>query len=228
MKIGGLQKLSLLDFPEKTACIVFTEGCNLRCPFCHNASLVTRGGDFVTEDELFTLLTRRKGVLDGVVITGGEPLLHKDLMNLIIKIKEKGYLVKLDTNGCFPDRLNEIIESGLIDYVAMDVKNSPDKYAQTVGIKDFDVQPVKDSVQLIKRGKVDYEFRTTVVKPFFDETDFMKIGEWIKGANKYYLQKFKDSGDLISPDGLGEYSASEMQNFLKIAQSFVPSSKIRG
>ena len=228
MKIGGLQKLSLLDFPEKTACIVFTEGCNLRCPFCHNASLVTRGGDFVTEDELFTLLTRRKGVLDGVVITGGEPLLHKDLMDLIIKIKEKGYLVKLDTNGCFPDRLNEIIESGLIDYVAMDVKNSPDKYAQTVGIKDFDVQPVKDSVQLLKRGKVDYEFRTTVVKPFFDETDFMKIGEWIKGANKYYLQKFKDSGDLISPDGLGEYTPDEMQNFLKIAQSFVPSSKIRG
>ena len=147
---------------------------------------------------------------------------------IIIKIKEKGYLVKLDTNGCFPDRLNEIIESGLIDYVAMDVKNSPDKYAQTVGIKDFDVQPVKDSVQLLKRGKVDYEFRTTVVKPFFDETDFMKIGEWIKGANKYYLQKFKDSGDLISPDGLGEYTPDEMQNFLKIAQSFVPSSKIRG
>lgn len=228
MIIGGLQKLSLLDFPDKTACIVFTHGCNFRCPFCHNASLVIGNETFSSEEEVFTLLKKRKGLLDGVVITGGEPLIHKDLKELILKIRNEGYSVKLDTNGTFPDRLNELIDLKLVDYVAMDIKNSPERYAETIGLASFDLAPVKKSVELLKEGKVDYEFRTTVVKPYFDEKSFVGIGEWIKGAKRYYLQNFKDSGELILPEKCSAYSEEEMQEFLSVILPFVPSAKIRG
>ncbi len=228
MKIGGLQKLSLLDFPDKTACIVFTSGCNFRCPFCHNASLVIGNETFSSEEEVFTLLKKRKGLLDGVVITGGEPLIHKDIKELILKIRDEGYSVKLDTNGTFPDRLKELIELKLVDYVAMDIKNSPERYAETIGLPSFDITPVADSIALLKEGLVDYEFRTTLVKPYFEKADFEKIGEMISGADKYYLQNFKDSGELIDGENLSAYSSEEAEEFLAVVKKFVPSAKIRG
>ncbi len=230
MKLGGLQKLTLLDFPEKMACTVFTEGCNLRCPFCHNASLVVNLGQFeeTKEEEVFALLAKRKGVLDGVAITGGEPLLHRDIDVFIDRIKALGFAVKLDTNGTFPDRLKNLIDTGRVDYVAVDIKNSPERYAETVGIKDFDVAPVRETVEILKNGKVDYEFRTTVVKPLFDKAAFEAIGKWISGAKKYFLQKFKDSGELIAADGLSGYTDEEMQEFLGVVKKYVPNAEIRG
>lgn len=230
MKLGGFQKLTLLDFPEKMACTVFTEGCNLRCPFCHNASLVVNPGEYgeTKEEEVFELLNKRKGVLDGVAITGGEPLLHKDIDAFIDRIKALGYAVKLDTNGTFPDRLKYLIDTGRVDYVAVDIKNSPERYAETVGIKNFDVTPVLETVELLKRGKVGYEFRTTVVKPLFTAADFESIGKLIAGAKKYYLQKFKDSGELIAGENLSAYSDEEMAEFLGIVKKYVPAAEIRG
>lgn len=230
MRLGGFQKLTLLDFPEKMACTVFTEGCNLRCPFCHNASLVVNADSFeqVDESEVFALLKKRKGILDGVAITGGEPLLQKDIAEFIDEIKGMGYAVKLDTNGTFPDKLAELIESRRVDYVAMDIKNCPERYGETVGIKNYDVTNVKKSVEYLKQGKVAYEFRTTVVKPLFDKDAFMKIGEWIKGADKYFLQKFKDSGELIDGGGLSAYSDEEMSEFADIVKQYVPNVEIRG
>lgn len=230
MKLGGFQKLTLLDFPEKMACTVFTEGCNLRCPFCHNASLVVNPGEYgeTKEEEVFELLNKRKGVLDGVAVTGGEPLLHKDIDAFIDRIKALGYAVKLDTNGTFPDRLKYLIDTGRVDYVAVDIKNSPERYAETVGIKNFDVTPVLETVELLKRGKVGYEFRTTVVKPLFTAADFESIGKLIAGAEKYYLQKFKDSGELIAGENLSAYSDEEMAEFLNIVKKYVPAAEIRG
>ena len=200
MIIKGLQKLTLLDYPGKCACTVFTFGCNLRCPFCHNASLVQkREGDdgAISEDEFFSFLDSRKGLLDGVTITGGEPLLQPDLKEFIIKIKEKGFLVKLDTNGTFPKKLKQLIDANLLDYVAMDVKNGFTKYPLTVGVKDFDVAPVKESIEILLDDKVDYEFRTTVSKELFNLSDIEEIGDALKGAKRYFLQAFKDSGDIL-------------------------------
>lgn len=230
MKLGGFQKLTLLDFPEKMACTVFTEGCNLRCPFCHNASLVVNPGEYgeTKEEEVFELLNKRKGVLDGVAITGGEPLLHKDIDAFIDRIKALGYAVKLDTNGTFPERLKYLIDTGRVDYVAVDIKNSPERYAETAGVKNFDVTPVLETVELLKRGKVGYEFRTTVVKPLFTAADFESIGKLIAGAEKYYLQKFKDSGELIAGENLSAYSDEEMTEFLNIVKKYVPAAEIRG
>ena len=229
MLIKGLQKTTLLDFPVKVACTVFTGGCNFRCPFCHNASLVLSPNevDTIDEKDFFDYITKRKGILDGVCITGGEPLMQKDIIPFIKKIKEIGLAVKLDTNGSYYDILKEILSLGLVDYVAMDIKNCPDKYNITVGLNQAP-QDIDRSIDLLLEGNIPYEFRTTVVKPFFEESDFEKIGNWIKGANKYYLQKFKDSGDLINGEGLGEYSPDEMQKFLSIVQRIVPNTKIRG
>lgn len=208
MIIKGLQKLTLLDYPGKCACTVFTFGCNLRCPFCHNASLVQkRDGDdgVISEDEFFSFLDSRKGLLDGVTITGGEPLLQPDLKEFIIKIKEKGFLVKLDTNGTFPKKLKQLIDANLLDYVAMDVKNGFTKYPLTVGVKDFDVAPVKESIEILLDDKVDYEFRTTVSKELFNLSDIEEIGDALSGAKRYFLQAFKDSGDILG----GSFSSPE-------------------
>lgn len=199
MKIHGFQKMTLLDYPGKVACTVFTAGCNLRCPFCHNALLVTEIDNSFeySEQDIFDYLNKRKGLLDGVVITGGEPLLQIDIAGFIKKIRQLGFLVKLDTNGCFPDKLSELIDEGLIDYVAVDIKNCPQKYALTVGKQDFDITNIKRTVEILKQGRIPYEFRTTVVKEFHSVDDIQKIGEWINGADKYYLQNFVDSGNLI-------------------------------
>ncbi len=228
MRIGGLQKLTLLDFPGKIACTVFTVGCNFRCPFCHNASLVTHTDDAgsFSEGELMDFLRKRQGVLEGVAITGGEPMLWPDLPELMAEIRALGFAVKLDTNGSFPDRLAGVLERGLADYVAMDVKNSPEKYALTAGTA-AETENVKRSVRLLLDRGGDYEFRTTVVKGLHEPADIEAAARWIRGAKRYYLQAFRDSGDLIG-EGLSAFSPKEMQTLLEAARKEIPNTEIRG
>lgn len=204
MRIGGLQKLTLLDFPGHVACTVFLQGCNFRCPFCHNASLVL-GTDAVSENEVLSFLKKRQGLLDGVAITGGEPLLSAEIDALLEKIKALGYRVKLDTNGSFPERLRGLIQRKLVDYVAMDIKNSREKYDLTAGTSGF-LPSVEESVALLKEGLIPYEFRTTVVDELHEPADFAAIGQWLKGAQAYFLQAFVDSGNLL---GVGMHAASK-------------------
>ena len=229
MQFSGFQKLTLLDYPEKTACTLFTAGCNFRCPFCHNAALVTHidNSNFFTEEYVLDYLKKRKGVLDGVCITGGEPLIHKDLPDFIKKVKELGYLVKLDTNGSYPERLQALIESGNIDYVAMDIKNSKEKYLITAECDEDDLQNVKQSVEILKQGKIDYEFRTTVVKEYHEPEDIKKIAEWISGAPKYFLQNFIDSGDIIK-NNLSAVSGETLDLMQSYAQDMIPKVEKRG
>ena len=199
MQINGFQKLTLLDYPGKVACTLFTAGCNLRCPFCHNASLVINPDMSAGIDttEIPDYLKKRQGILEGVCISGGEPLLQPDIKDFIKEIKELGYSVKLDTNGCFPDKLKDLVNSGLVDYVAMDIKNSKKKYANTVGVTNFDIAPIEESVEFLKEGHVDYEFRTTVVKELHNVEDAQDIGVWLKGATRCFVQNFVDSGEII-------------------------------
>lgn len=228
MIIDGFQKLTLLDFPEKMACTVFTHGCNLRCPFCHNASLVDgREQEHIPEEEIFDFLEKRRGLLDGVAITGGEPLLQKDIKDFIRKVREKGFLVKLDTNGCYPDCLEEILGEGLVDYVAMDIKNSPAKYAQTVGIQNIDLSNINKSIELLKNSGIDFEFRTTVVNPLHTNEDFEEIGKWLEGAKKYFLQQFVDSGDVLE-SGMSAYSEETVRGFLDTVRKYIPTAEVRG
>ena len=198
MIIQGLQKLTVLDFPGQVACIVFTAGCSFRCPFCHNATLVKGEGDVVTEDEVLSFLKKRQGILDGVVITGGEPTIQKDLKEFILKVKALGYKVKLDTNGYHPDVLKELLDGNLLDYVAMDVKNSKEKYSCTTGIQNVDISRIERSVEMLKIGNVPYEFRTTVMEETHAIQDIVEIGKWLQGAKKHYIQSFKDSGDILA------------------------------
>lgn len=229
MRIQGLQKLTLLDFPERVACTVFTAGCNFRCPFCHNASLVVEippVGE-LTEEEFFSFLKKRQGVLDGVCVTGGEPLLQPDIEEFIGKIKELGYAVKLDTNGSFPRKLRTLVDKGLVDYVAMDIKNCLEDYGMTAGVKNLDISSIKESVDYLKEGHVPYEFRTTVVKGYHEKENFEQIGQWLEGAEKYFLQNFVDSGDLIGKDTRG-CSEEEMKEFLQVVRNYVPGVQLRG
>lgn len=228
MNIKGIQKTTLLDFPEKLACTIFTGGCNFRCPFCHNASLVLKAGEVeeISEEEFFSYLTKRKGVLDGVCITGGEPLLNPNLSDFIKKIRSLGLLVKLDTNGSFPDKLEALLDEGLLDYVAMDIKNSKSKYALTAGLKDYP-EEIEKSIDIIIKKAPDYEFRTTVVRELHDIQDIVEIASRIKNAKKYFLQSYVDSGDIIET-GLSPYSAQEMLEILEKAQSVLPISALRG
>lgn len=229
MLINGFQKLTILDYPGKVACIVFTPGCNFRCPFCHNASLVTHidKDTYLDVDEVMDYLKKRQGLLDGVVITGGEPLLQDGIEEFIDEIKALGYCVKLDTNGSFPEKLISIVEKGLVDYVAMDIKNSKEKYAKTIGVDDFDITPIEKSVDFLLQNKVDFEFRTTVVDGFHTLDDIQDIVVWIKGAHKYFLQNFVDSGDLIKSE-LKPVSALLLKEMKEKASEFIPSVEIRG
>lgn len=229
MLINGFQKLTILDYPGKVACIVFTPGCNFRCPFCHNASLVTHidKETYIDVDEVLAYLKKRQGLLDGVVVTGGEPLLQDGIEEFIAEIKSLGYSVKLDTNGSFPEKLISIVEKGLVDYVAMDIKNSKEKYGMTIGLKDFDITPIEKSVDFLLQNKVDYEFRTTIVKDFHTVDDIQDIVVWLKGAHKYFLQNFVDSGDLIC-DGLEPVSALLLKEMKEKASEFISSVEIRG
>ncbi len=230
MHISGLQKLTLLDFPGLMACIVFTKGCNFRCPFCHNAALVLGGENTVEgidESEFFDFLEKRKGVLDGVVITGGEPLLHKDIISFLQKIKALGFKVKIDTNGTNPALLKEIVAQNLADYVAMDIKSGPFGYARAAGI-DVDLAAVNESREFLLSGAVEYEFRTTLVKGIHTKDDVLAAAQWISGAKRYYLQGFKNSGGLISPQGLEAFTETEMKEFAEIVAQVVPVVELRG
>lgn len=229
MKVHGFQKLTLLDFPKNAACTVFTGGCNFKCPFCHNALLVTQIDEASSceSDEIIDFLKKRVGLLDGVCITGGEPLLQRDIENFIVKIKSMGFKVKLDTNGSFPEKLKDLIEKNLVDYVAIDIKNSKEKYAQTIGLSTFDLAPLQQSIDLLISGNIDYEFRTTVVKQFHTNEDIEKICNWIKGAKHYYLQSFVDSGNLIGKN-LCAVEKPEMLKMLETAKKIIPSAELRG
>ncbi len=229
MYINGFQKLTILDYPGKVACIVFTPGCNFRCPFCHNAALVTHidRDTYIDEEEVLSYLRKRQGILDGVVITGGEPLLQDGIEEFIGKIKELGYCVKLDTNGSFPEKLISLVEKGLVDYVAMDIKNSKAKYMTTIGVGNIDMASIEKSVDFLLQNKVEYEFRTTVVDGFHTLQDIQDIVVWIKGAHKYFLQNFVDSGDLIEA-GLSPVSVDMLKEMKKKATEIVPCVEIRG
>ncbi len=199
MIINGFQKLTLLDFPSKVACIVFTPGCNFKCPFCHNAALVTHinPGDRMDINDILSYLNNRKGLLEGVSITGGEPLMQKGIKDFIKQVKDMGYSVKVDTNGTYPELLIELINENLVDYVAMDIKNNKQNYAKTAGVDSVDLINIQKSISFLLEGKVEYEFRTTVVDGYHTVDTIADIANWIKGAKKYYLQNFKDSGDTI-------------------------------
>jgi len=228
MKIHGLQKMTLLDFPGRVACTVFLGGCDYRCPFCHNFELVDGTAQPVMDSsELLKFLEGRKGLLDGVAFTGGEPCLHPDLPDLMRTIRDMGYAVKLDSNGCHPDMLSRLLAEGLVDYVAMDIKNSPEKYALTAGLKSVDMAPVLECIRILKEGDTDFEFRTTVVDELHEAEDFEKMGPMIQGAPRYFLQKFTDResvpfGNLHAPTN------EKMRQYLEIARRFVPDSELRG
>lgn len=229
MQIHGFNKTTLLDYPGHLASTIFLGGCNFRCPFCHNASLVLSPADQPTipEAEVFNTLYKRKGIIEGVCITGGEPTLYPGLTDFIHKIKDMGLLVKLDTNGNNPKVLKELVASRSIDYVAMDIKNSRSNYGLSVGIDTFDTTRVSESISFLLSAGIDYEFRTTVVKEHHTIEDFVSIGKWIQGAKAYYLQAYKDSGDIISP-GLSSYSKSELNEFREVLLPYVKTVCIRG
>lgn len=228
MEIYGLQKMTLLDYPGRIACTVFLGGCDMRCPFCHNSGLAEgREEPVMTEEELLGFLRRRQGLLEGVAVTGGEPLLREETLDVLRRIRELGYPVKLDTNGTHPDRLRRAIGEGLAQYVAMDLKNSPERYAETAGLKRFDLAPVRESAALLMEGRTEYEFRTTVVRELHDESSFRAMGEWIRGAARYFLQPFTDR-DTVPVRGLSAPDRAELQAWAEIMRGFVREVGIRG
>ncbi len=229
MRIAGMQKLTLLDFPGRVACTVFLHGCNLRCPFCHNASLVLPQGEAppaMTQGELLEFLEKRRGRLDGVCITGGEPTLAPELPDLLRAVRALGYDIKLDTNGTDPDMLRAVIDEGLADYVAMDIKNAPARYAETCGGIDL-LPQIRQSAALLLEDRVDYEFRTTLVHPLHSADDMRAIGRWLHGAKRYFLQQFIDSGDLIG-SGLAPLSAEEMEALRQAVIPYIENTTLRG
>ena len=229
IKFYGLQKLTLLDYPGMMASTVFTGGCNMRCPFCHNRSLVflNENDSEISAADIIDYLENRCKVLDGVCISGGEPTLHKGLKDFIRKIRSLGLKVKLDTNGSNFEVLKELVEEGLLDYVAMDIKNCPEKYPETVGFESYDIGEIEKSKNYLLEGHVDYEFRTTVVKEFHDIDDIRKIGEWIKGARRYFLQNFEDHGTCIQ-SGLGEVGVETLEQMSETVRPYVENVEIRG
>ena len=229
MRLGGLQKMTLLDFPGRVACTVFTAGCNFRCPFCHNSSLVVLPElPELSQDDFFAFLRKRQGLLDGVAITGGEPLLHPDMPEFLEKIRDLGYAVKLDTNGAFPDRLRTVLDAGLADYVAMDVKNRKEKYEQTAGVSGI-LSRVEESAALLMGGSTPFEFRTTLVDELHEPEDFAAIGRWIAGTERYFIQGFVDSGDILAgSDAYHAASPEKAKACLEAIRPFVPAAQLRG
>ena len=226
MVISGMEKVTLLDYPGNIACIIFTQSCNFRCPFCQNAPLVVEKNNInIGEQEVLNYLNKRKKVLDGICISGGEPLLQYDLKNFIKEVKELGLKVKLDTNGSNPIKLKELLDEGLLDYVAMDIKNTFDKYDVITGIKNIDVDNIKKSIRIIQKSNVDHEFRTTLVKEFHELSDIKKICKFIGEESKYYLQNYRDSENVIKK-GLHGFTNEELINFKESLQ--YPNLIIRG
>ena len=229
IRFYGLQKLTLLDYPGNMAATVFTGGCNFRCPFCHNRSLVflNENDSEIANEDIFDFLKSRNKILDGICITGGEPLLHKGITAFIKRVRDLGLKVKLDTNGSNFEALRRLIDEKLVDYVAMDIKNSPEKYAMTIGLENYDLSEIEKSKNYLLENHVDYEFRTTIVKEFHEPEDLRKIGEWIRGAKHYYLQNFEDHGTCIQA-GLGEVDLHTLETMKRIAGEYVEHIEIRG
>ena len=228
MKIHGLQKMTLLDFPGRVACTVFLGGCDFRCPFCHNYELIDGTmPPVMEEEELLSFLQKRRGLLDGVAITGGEPTLHPGLPALIREIRALGYAVKLDTNGYHPEVLETLLAEGLVDYVAMDIKNSPEKYPLTCGIERVDLDRIRQSISLLMKGPADYEFRTTAVAELHVVEDFRRIGELIRGARRYFIQCFTDR-EAVPFQGLHAPTREQMADFAAAVRPFVPDTNLRG
>lgn len=229
MKICGLNKTTLLDYPGKVAATIFIGGCNFRCPFCHNSSLVTNTASQpeISQTEILNFLKKRRGILEGVCVTGGEPTLFPELADFLSDIRELGYPIKLDTNGSNPSFLRFLVQNDLISKVAMDIKSSPQNYGKLTGITTPDFHAIETSVSYLLEGNVDYEFRTTVVRELHNMQDFVEISQWIKGAKAYYLQAYKDSEEVLQP-GFSSYSLEELEHFRTILQKTIPLVEIRG
>ena len=228
MKIGGLMKMTLLDYPGYVACTVFLEGCNFRCPFCHNADMAeAKSPDRMTEEEFFGFLKKRQGILDGVCVSGGEPMMSEGIFDFLKKIKAMGYRVKIDTNGSFPERLKLAVQCGLCDYVAMDIKNAPGKYGQTSGNGQITFDSVRESIEFLKKSDLPHEFRTTVVKDFHTKTDIAQIAKIIGADEKYFIQPFRDGETVLQP-GLCEFDAEELKILLAAAREYAPKTCVRG
>lgn len=220
--------MTLLDFPGKVACTIFLGGCDLRCPFCHNAELIDGSSPPLMDDrQLITFLASRKNLLDGVCLTGGEPLLRANIAELIRPIHDLGYAIKLDTNGTHPDRLKALIDEKLIHYVAMDIKNCSSRYGETTGRCDIDLNAIQESISLLKSGIIDSEFRTTVIQEYHDEKSFASIGEWIDGAKRYYLQPFVDR-DTVPDHTLHAPTEEQLKRYAEIVSKHVECVQIRG
>lgn len=229
VRFFGLQKLTLLDYPGKMACTLFTGGCNFKCPFCQNADLVFLPENIVeiAPQDILSFLEKRKGILEGICVSGGEPLLQEGLAFYLKRFKDMGYQVKIDTNGTFPEKLKRLVEEGLVDYVAMDVKNSLKRYGETMGIEDFNLDGIKESIAYLKEGHVPYEFRTTIVKNFHSKQDMKDIGKLLEGADAYYLQNFEDS-DRVIKSGLEAWDFETLKMFKDIVSPYVKKVEIRG
>lgn len=228
MNICGINKTTLLDFPGLVACTLFTGGCNFRCPFCHNKDLVLGIAESkVLEEEIFAFLQKRKGILQGVCITGGEPTLQKDLVTFIERVKELGYKVKLDTNGYCPEVLKELLDKKLLDYVAVDIKATKEKYAQTVGLENLQLSRIEESVALLKQWNGAYEFRTTVVKGLHEREDFAQIGEWIRGCKNYYIQSYRENENVLCP-GFEAFPREELEGIVELVKGKGIETYLRG
>ncbi|MCI5649003.1 MAG: anaerobic ribonucleoside-triphosphate reductase activating protein [Fusicatenibacter sp.] len=229
MRIHGFQKLTLLDYPGKVACTVFVGGCNFRCPFCHNGNLVQHPDQepVIPEEEIFSVLRKRKGILDGVCVTGGEPTLEEDLVPFLENVREMGFLIKLDTNGYRPEILKSLVKRGLLDYIAMDIKNSPARYIETAGVKKMDLLKINESVEFLMSGTVDYEFRTTVTRELHQKAEFEAIGKWLSGAKRYFLQNYRESEQVIHPVFSG-YSREQLEQFAAMLEKSISKVGIRG
>lgn len=229
MIVCGFEKFSMVDFDGRIACTVFTGGCNFRCPFCHNGALVVGNvkAQEIEMQEVFDYLKKRKGLVDAVCVTGGEPTMHKDLPDFLREVRSLGYATKLDTNGTNPQMLADVIAEGLVDYIAMDIKNSKAKYPQTIGIERANLDDISKSVEILLNCGIDCEFRTTIIDEFHTADDMREIAEWIKGAKRYYMQKYKDNEGCIS-HGYSEVSRQKADEFVKIFEGKVGSVGLRG
>lgn len=227
MEIYGYQKTTLLDYPGHVAATIFTGGCNFRCPFCHNSDLILNPTTLIPEEEIFAFLKKRKNILSGICITGGEPTLQPDLCDFIVKVRSLGYKIKLDTNGYLPEIIQDLLNKKLLDYIAMDIKAGYSNYSKVCGIQNFNMDTIKKSISIIENSGIDYEFRTTVVKELHSEQDFQEIIEMISPQSPYYIQSFKDSGNILTP-GLSSCNIDTLNHYLSIVKTKIPNSFLRG
>ena len=229
MNICGYQKTTLLDYPGHVAATIFTGGCNFRCPFCHNSDLIlsSPSTDLISETEIFSFLNKRKNVLSGICISGGEPTLQLDLPDFIKKIKSLGYKIKLDTNGYRPEVLSDLVNNNLLDYIAMDIKSGYSNYSNICGLSHFDIDKIKKSIYIIENSGIEYEFRTTVVKELHLEQDFLEISEMLSPKSTYYIQSFKDSENVLF-EGLSSCDTKTLNNYLSIVKTKLSNSSLRG